>query len=285
MKHSIISNLRSEYHQRLCKNIIRIRKSKGREYPNFADVSSTTSKAVAWHIVKSFTYVNNYEKITGQTAGTLFELETMRFLKNAFSEIEHLRPGNWNYLLNGLISNYEQYKHLDHLEEVIKNDSTLASTLGRDYIVRPDIIVSRKPVDDEEINRDKVLVKDDKIASFSPLRLKNSKVEILHASVSCKFTIRSDRSQNTRTEALNLVRNRKGKLPHIAAVTGEPLPTRISALAMGTGDLDCIYHFALYELADALKALENEDQLDMLNMMIDSRRLRDISDLPFDLAI
>jgi hypothetical protein len=41
-------------------------------------------------------------------------------------------------------------------------------------------------------------------------------------------------------------------------------------------------------LADELKVgienIKNEDQLDMLNMLIEGRRLRDISDLPFDLA-
>jgi hypothetical protein len=67
-------------------------------------------------------------------------------------------------------------------------------------------------------------------------------------------------------------------------VTAEPLPTRIAAIALGTGDLDCVYHFALPELKQALLELDNEDQLDMLNLMVDGMRLRDISDLPFDLA-
>ena len=35
--------------------------------------------------------------------------------------------------------------------------------------------------------------------------------------------MRSDRAQYSRTEALNLIRNRKGRLPHIVVVTGEPL--------------------------------------------------------------
>jgi len=50
------------------------------------------------------------------------------------------------------------------------------------------------------------------IAHLTPLRKKNRAPEtlILHASISCKWTIRSDRSQNTRTEALNLIRNRRG---------------------------------------------------------------------------
>lgn len=211
----------------------------------------------------------------------------MRYLEKAFSEINHLRPGNWNYNVNRLITKYEQFRHLDYLERVIEDDQTLASALGTGYIVKPDVVISREPVNDITINKEKVLVEDsDSIASLTPLREKNNAgIAILHASISCKFTIRSDRSQNTRTEALNLIRNRKGKVPHIVAVTGEPLPTRLAALALGTGDLDCVYHFALPELTTALKELDNEDQLDMLQTMVSSRRLRDISDLPFDLAI
>jgi hypothetical protein len=69
------------------------------------------------------------------------------------------------------------------------------------------------------------------------------------------------------------------------AVTAEPLPTRLASLALGTGDLDCVYHFALPELREAVEKVGGEDQLEMLLGMVDGRRLRDISDLPFDLAI
>lgn len=91
---------------------------------------------------------------------------------------------------------------------------------------------------------------------------------ILHASVSCKWTIRSDRAQNTRTEALNLIRNRKGKTPHIVAVVAEPLPTRIATLARGTGDIDCVYHMALPELRKAATASPHEDQAEMLETLV-----------------
>ncbi|MBE0481510.1 MAG: restriction endonuclease, partial [Dehalococcoidia bacterium] len=150
------------------------------------------------------------------------------------------------------------------------------------------IIIARMPIPDEEINASTRLVSaEDKVARLSPLRAVNRHppLPILHASISCKWSIRSDRSQNTRTEALNLIRNRKGPSPHIIAVTAEPLPTRIAALALGTGDLDCVYHFALAELTETLQKLDNEDQADMLTMMVEGRRLRDISDLPLDLAI
>ena len=90
--------------------------------------------------------------------------------------------------------------------------------------------------------------------------------------------------QNTRSEALNLIRNRKGRLPHIVAVTAEPMPTRIAAIALGTGDIDCVYHFALPELVEVLSDQKRES-LDLIETMIEGRRLRDIADLPLDLVI
>ena len=81
-----------------------------------------------------------------------------------------------------------------------------------------------------------------------------------------------------------MIRNRKGHTPKIMVVAAEPLPTRLASLALGTGDLDCVYHFALPELVQAVEAV-SEDQSDMLRTMIDGNRLRDISDLPLDLAV
>lgn len=82
-----------------------------------------------------------------------------------------------------------------------------------------------------------------------------------------------------------MIRNRKGNTPHIAIVTAEPLPNRIASLALGTGDLDCVYHMALNELQQAVVAINDETLTDMLNLLVEGKRLRDISDLPFDLAI
>ena len=54
---------------------------------------------------------------------------------------------------------------------------------------------------------------------------------------------------------------------------------------MGTGDIDCTYHSALYELIGACSEVGKEDQKEMLDTLVEGRRLRDISDLPFDLAV
>ncbi|MBE2237835.1 MAG: restriction endonuclease, partial [Caldilineaceae bacterium] len=203
--------------------------------------------------------------------------------------LTHIRPGRWRYETSRSIASFDQYQHLAYLTKALNHDKVLKTMLGAnsDYIVAPDIVVSRLPITDEEINQNTVVLDDNQsIAANTRLRIQNNPDRpLLHASISCKWTIRSDRTQNTRTEALNLIRNRKGNLPHIVAVTAEPLPTRIAAIALGTGDLDCVYHFALPELRQSLIDLENEDQLDMLDLMVGGMRLRDISDLPFDLAV
>jgi hypothetical protein len=299
-----IAELRREYHERLCNDIIRISPpaSKRQEYPNFADGANATSIAIAWKVIANIGFdISPADSTTRQESrGAKFELITQHFLDNAFCLLNHIRPGRFEFATQRPISLFYQYEHLalsSQIEELIvetrKTNSDLAilltEAIGQDYVVKPDIVVGRFPVADDEINRQQpVIAATESAAKLTPLRSTNwntSEGMILHASISCKWTIRSDRSQNTRTEALNLIRNRKGPLPHILAVTAEPLPTRIASLAMGTGDLDCVYHFALPELRQAVADIQNEDQLEVLDTLIEGRRLRDISDLPFDIAI
>lgn len=283
-----IADLREAYHRRICEEIIRLKRDGETGYPNFADKSSRTSRAIALGIIERLGCEPRYDRMTGQSAGSAFEVITKHFLEEAFGLLQHLRPGRWYYSLERSISEFDQYEHLAELEAIVEQIGTLASSLGTDYIVKPDIVIGRWPVSDAEINQESLVVGEtDAYAKLTSLREANAERPrpILHASVSCKWTLRSDRGQNARTEALNLIRNRKGHLPHIVAVTAEPLPTRIASLALGTGDLDCVYHFALHELREAIEEIGNEDQMDMLQTLINGRRLRDISDLPFDLAV
>ena len=284
-----IVDVRKVYHSRICREIIRLKRDGETGYPNFADKGNKASREIAWGIVQRLGCAANYDSLSGQATGNLFEIITKDFLESAFGLLQHLRPGRWHYSIETPISDFDQYAHLGELERIVEQMSTLASSLGTDYIIKPDIVIGRWSVSDEEINQEKSVVDTTEIfAGLTPLREVNAEKQhrlILHASISCKWTLRSDRSQNARAEALNLIRNRKGNLPHILAVTAEPLPTRIASLALGTGDLDCVYHFALPELTEAIREIDNEDQMDMLSTLVEGRRLRDISDLPFDLAI
>ena len=274
-----IEDLRRSYHHRICRDVLRQNAS---GIPNNADSGSPASVRLGKGIVDNIGIQVKDEKLAGQTAGKRFEEATRDFLRDAFSLLSHLRPGEWEFSLGGNIRDYEQYLHLSDVRRVVDEHEELRVIFG-DYIVKPDIVVCRKPVTDSKINESEVLLTDDGTAVHTPLRLANSEADIMHASISCKWTIRSDRSQNARTEGLNLVRNRKGKTPHIVVVVGEPLPGRIASLAYGTGDIDCIYHFALRELTDA--ASNSDSETELLKTLVTGRRLRDISDLPFDLAI
>jgi len=274
--------LRQQYHEQIRQSLLRIENG----VPNIADSGNRASKQIALSLYELLGGAGA-GLMSGQTLGIQFEQITRDYLQEAFTLLSHLRPGEWAFSVNTQIEQFEQYKHLAELRAVLKTNPELAATLGADYLVTPDIIVARYPVPDSEINRFEQVIDPEanSVATRTSLRAANQNHPLLHASISCKWTIRSDRSQNVRTEALNLVRNRKGHSPHIAVVTAEPLPTRIASVALGTGDLDHVYHFALNELRESVSALDSEGQLEMLNILLDGNRLRDISDLPFDLAV
>ena len=283
---ALIAVERKKYHENLLKEgVLTIDKS---GVPSNADRSSKLSSAIAQGIATRLMAATQ-EKAVGQTSGAKFEQLNMEFLLATFPKLQNLRPGKWHITKLGnrntiKTSSFAQYEHLDYLTRLTAYDKKLAASMGNDYMVAPDVVVYRETEPDEEINSVQIFV-DDTVCTMADIREKNGGLPILHASVSAKWTMRSDRAQNSRTEALNLIRNRKGNLPHIVVVTGEPMPARIASLALGSGDIDCLYHFALYELVDAVKEIGAEDSLEMLKVLIDGKRLKDISDLPLDLAI
>ena len=288
MNNALIQKARENYHKRLIENRVLTISADG--VASNADSSNAPSKAIA-KIVAEKLGATVGAKVKGQTAGTLFEQMTMKFVSETFPKLQHLRPGAWSVLNLGnqsvvKTSDFAQYEHLAYLAEIVDQNKQLSTMLGNDYMVAPDIVVYRDLYEDEEINNYSLVVTDE-ICKMADLRKKNGGKPILHASISAKWTMRSDRAQNSRTEALNLIRNRKGHLPHIVVVTGEPLPSRLASLALGTGDLDCVYHFALYELMDAVREYgqqEREDIIETFENLINGKRLKDISDLPLDLS-
>ena len=254
-----------------------------------ADKDSRSSVAIARGMADLLRAETLGERLAGQTAGSQFESACAAFVQDTFLKLGHLRPGAWDVRQvsgrNRLeIAKYAQYAHLVALDRAAKSDPELAAALGSDYTITPVLVVVRSTVEDAAINAAACLV-NDSVTTLASLRQHNGGLPLLHASISCKWTIRSDRAQNARSEALNLVRNRKGRLPHVMVVTAEPLPSRLASIALGTGDIDCVYHFALYELQATVKALGMDDAADTLAVMVEGKRLKDISDLPLDLAV
>ena len=264
---ALIANARFHFHKQLFETNTLTLTTAG--VASNADTSSRGSKAIARRIVdilveEQHHAVSTVDKISGQTLGKQFETLTMEFLRETFPYLQNLRPGNWTILQLGnnnklKTSDFAQYEHLAYLNALTTQNAQL--------------INAAQPIVDDEI------------CKMADIRKSNGGKPILHASVSAKYTMRSDRAQNSRTEALNLIRNRKGHLPHIVVVTAEPMPNRLASLALGTGDIDCVYHFALYELIRAVKEAGSEDAVETLETLVQGKRLKDISDLPLDLSV
>lgn len=282
-----LHKLRQEYHQELIDLGVLAVTANG--VASNADSSQKTSKAIAYSIADQLGVTPGGEKLAGQTAGHAFEAATTRFLSRALNEFSHLVPpgtaiehvvkrGHGFYL-----AEFVPYLHLKQLAGVVESDPTLSTVLGNSYDISPDVIMTRVPQPDVYFNGNDSRL-DNSVARLTPRRLINNEAKFVEAIISCKWTLRSDRAQNARSEALNIIRNRKGRTPHIVVVTGEPTPSRLASLALGTGDIDMVYHFALPELQKAVVSAGNDEAESMLNILIQGNRLRDIADLVLDIA-
>lgn len=285
---ALITEARGRFHATLCESGTLAIDEHG--IATNADKSQRFSCETALSIASSLGARTVARKLDGQRAGRMFEAAVEQYVRDTFLNLGYLRPGKWRVENVGgsraeyQIAQYVPFKHLDELANAVRESPTLAAVLGNSYSISPDVLVLRSPEADADINRSDLLV-DFETARRTPVRAENQGAEIVHAVISCKWTLRSDRAQNARSEALNIIRNRKGRTPHIVVVTGEPSPSRIASLALGTGDLDTVYHFALPELIKATLDSDNDEAHSILTALLDGERLRDISDLPLDLAL
>jgi NgoMIV restriction enzyme len=289
-----LRRLRDDFHRHLCGEAFSIRAERavrGKVTPVYsnADKHSEVSVDLGARMAARLPEPGALPTMKGQQLGNAFERAVRSFLEPALALFPAFTSKEMRVEPGRVISNFAQFAHLAEIQAVIKENPELEATLGGDYLVDPDLVVSWNPLEDADL---RPALDGSSRETLSPVRSNSlgAGLPILHAIVSCKWTIRSDRVQNTRTEALNLVRNRKGRTPHIVAVTMEPDPQRLSAIAIGTGDIDCVYHGALDELREAAtEAAEEfagrEAAARRLEMMVRSSRLRDIADLPLDLLV
>ncbi|MGX6397194.1 NgoMIV family type II restriction endonuclease [Rothia kristinae] len=265
--------------------------------PSNADTGSGSSLRYARAIAEGIGAVEAHPRSPGHSAGRSFERAVAAYLQAVLQALDGIRPGEWTVRrlgdrgADGTIRDaseiFEQYEHLAALREIVEGSRDLRAVLGAEAdLLAPDVVVMRSPLSDRDLNAVTRLVDPlGPLASASPLRSAVQPKPLLHAVVSCRWTLRSDRAQQAKAEAQQLIRNRRGRAPHLVMVTGEPMPSRLAAVALGTGELDCVYHFALHELMDAIDPAVDPAGAELMHTMVQGRRLRDISDLPLDLAI
>lgn len=226
------------------------RRAKSPHFPNISDKDSTTSVEVSEYILEALG-LPEPGFTPSSSPGTSLEHSVSKDLQNELPKRDPSRAWDVRHKQNALNS-FSQYSHLRDLTRAIDSDEsgTLRVVVGGDYLITPDVTVRRG----EE---------------GSPL----------HASVSCKWTLRSDRAQNARTEARGLIQHRKGRAPHIVVVTAEPLPSRLASLGFGTGDIDALYHIAYPELLEGVEQYGTDGEKQNLDVMVRGNRLRDYTDL------
>lgn len=282
---SLIAAERSKYHEYIVSSGVLSTDLNG--VTSNADTSSRLSMDIAGRLAAALG-AGTRSKLIGQRAGADFEKANMMFLEATFPKLQNLRPGSWHIVKLGnkssmKTSSFAQYGHLEHLSELTAADTLLRASLGNDYMISPDVVIYRDPVPDDIINSSRPIV-DDTISLMSDLRTRKESMPILHASISAKWTMRSDRAEQPHRGS-RIDTEQKGASPPHSGCYGRTC-TRPSGLPRSwPGDIDCMYHFALYELAEAVRDSGYEDSIEMLNMLITGKRIKDISDLPLDLAV
>ncbi|MGV4986626.1 NgoMIV family type II restriction endonuclease [Streptomyces sp. NRAIS4] len=227
-------------------------KKNGNPVPNTADSSSTQSKEIARAILD---HLGVAEEVISPAApkslGPALERRVQEDLEKRLLEADPSRT--WLVDHKKVIADFSQYAHLGKMRETVRNNPIISADLGLDYVIKPDVTVG--------------VTHDPAAAPF------------LHAAVSCKWTIRSDRVQNVRHEFLQMIRHRRDRLPHLVTVTAEPMPSRIAAIARGTGEVDAVYHIAFDALQNAVEAIGSKQQKSDLAECVGQGRLRPYEEL------
>jgi NgoMIV restriction enzyme len=215
--------------------------------PNCADVDNAESMRIAAGVLDVLGVSRDEPSNAPKDPGGPLEQAVCDHLGVALAARHPDRT--WQVGRGVVITRFDQYAHLSEVDALVRANPELRITIGMDYLIRPDVTVALAGVP---------------TASTLPP---------LHAAVSCKWTIRSDRVQNIRHECLQMIRHRRGRQPHLVTVTAEPLPSRLASIARGTGEVDAVYHIA-YDAMDASVAeYANPEQADAWREVTGQRRV------------
>jgi hypothetical protein len=215
--------------------------------PNFADVDNAESIRIAAGVLDMLAVRREVDPGLPPAPGGPLEQAVCDHLGEELARRHDDRQ--WLVGRGTVISRFDQYAHLSDVDSLVRANPELRITIGMDYLIRPDVTVGLAGV---------------ATASGMPP---------LHAAISCKWTIRSDRVQNIRHECLQMIRHRRGRQPHLVTVTAEPLPSRLASIARGTGEVDAVYHIAYEAMAASVAATANAEQADAWREVTGQRRV------------
>jgi hypothetical protein len=222
--------------------------------PNFADVDNTESLRIAAGLLDQLEVPRGQPSAVPADPGGPLEEAVSDHLAQGLFRLQ--RDRGWKVTRGAVITEFDQYSHLSQVHRLVRANPELRITVGTDYLIKPDVTVALRGV---------------RTASGLPH---------LHAAISCKWTIRSDRVQNIRHECLQMIRHRRGRQPHLVTVTAEPLPSRLASIARGTGEVDAVYHVAYDAMEASVAEHANQEQADAWREVTGQRRV-----LSYDLLL
>ncbi|HUC25794.1 MAG TPA: NgoMIV family type II restriction endonuclease [Streptosporangiaceae bacterium] len=215
--------------------------------PNFADVDNAESMRIAAGVLDALRVDRKVNPVVPLAPGAPLEQSVCNHLGRELVRFHADR--DWLVGRGTVIAGFDQYAHLSEVDALVRANPELRITVGMDYLIRPDVTVGLGQV------------------------VTASGLPPLHAAISCKWTIRSDRVQNIRHECLQMIRHRRGRQPHLVTVTAEPLPTRLASIARGTGEVDAVYHIAFDAMAISVASNANGEQADAWREVTGQRRV------------
>src|SRR5258708_23402569 len=191
--------------------------------PNAADVDDGESMRIAAGVLDGLGVRRGVASAVPKDPGGPLEQAVCDQLRAALPGYGTGR--DWLIRRGQLITGFDQYAHLKEVHALVRASPMLRISVGMDYLIKPDVTVGLAGV------------------------RTGSGLPPLHAAISCKWTIRSDRVQNIRHECLQMIRHRRGRQPHLVTVTPQPLPPRLPSIAPGTREGGAVYHLA-YDAMD-----------------------------------
>ena len=164
------------------------KETRGRLVPNTADTASVTSMALAAATLDNLGIERGAPSDVPSDPGGALETMCRDDLLTSLTDLAPDR--DWDVRCGVLISQFDQYQHLNALDRLVRSQPELRVTIGMDYLIKPDVTIAIRP--------------NPRVMSEDP-----AEMPFLHGVVSCKWTIRSDRVQNIRHEFGQMIRHRR----------------------------------------------------------------------------
>ena len=174
-----------------------------------------------------------------------------------------------------------RYEYGEYIHELMVANEKLSNTANGDYFIVPQFLLYQEPYSDEDLNQAGALV-DDFSAKQSELRAKNNPKAKLYAVSLVKYSL-PYRTQTSRTELLQVLRQKQDRQPYVFLVTAEANPMHLASFILRAQEIDCVYHVDLSGLMEKAKKKEDNTAADLLQGLIRNKRLKGISGLLLDL--